>query len=433
MSTTGPSLSSLRRAPLLYRQEAGQSLIVWLVIALLQFATQIVLRHELKPGEFGIFNTALGVIGLMTLPLVAMNQAFTWYLAGNHPASESARLDALRAAMFLITETLTWLWAAVSLVSLFLILPLLSIIHFGLQLCILLNVLAGLGILVSAAICRQPGQGKGWTALLLGSIALRVLLCAGAAFWQPVASAALVALLLASVISLIPALRHIPVDWSPRFEALRALLDRDLLVYLSATFSVFLGIFLFINADRLVAQYWIGNPADNNVGFVYWTVFDDYQTAGLLGRALLWGTQPLLFIWFSQRSRLERTTSSSMTFFWIYLGALIAGVVFLFILKVPLSWICCGGNYADTASRIPIFCLAILPIGLLQAFGFFALASRRFQECFTLGGCGVAYAFLQYFEGREANIMPAYMFGGGMVAVMIMLFVGVVRWGRKQP
>jgi len=45
----------------------------------------------------------------------------------------------------------------------------------------------------------------------------------------------------------------------------------------------------------------------------------------------------------------------------------------------------------------------------------------------------VAYAFLQYLEGREANIMPAYMFGGGMVAVMIMLFVGVVRWGRKQP
>jgi hypothetical protein len=29
--------------------------------------------------------------------------------------------------------------------------------------------------------------------------------------------------------------------------------------------------------------------------------------------------------------------------------------------------------------------------------------------------------------------MPTYMFAGGLVVLMIVLFVGVVRWGRKQP
>jgi hypothetical protein len=29
--------------------------------------------------------------------------------------------------------------------------------------------------------------------------------------------------------------------------------------------------------------------------------------------------------------------------------------------------------------------------------------------------------------------MLAYMFGAALVALMIVLFVGVVRWGRKQP
>jgi hypothetical protein len=29
--------------------------------------------------------------------------------------------------------------------------------------------------------------------------------------------------------------------------------------------------------------------------------------------------------------------------------------------------------------------------------------------------------------------MPPYMFGGGLVSLMVVLFVGIVRWGRKQP
>jgi hypothetical protein len=72
----------------------------------------------------------------------------------------------------------------------------------------------------------------------------------------------------------------------------------------------------------------------------------------------------------------------------------------------------------------------MVPLGVLQALGIFVLASRRFVECHVFGGLGVAYALLLYLVGRQAQLMPAYMFGGGVLAIMVLLFVGIVRWGR---
>ena len=162
-------------------------------------------------------------------------------------------------------------------------------------------------------------------------------------------------------------------------------------------------------------------------------VFDGYQTAGLLARALLWGTQPLLWILFAQRSRLDRTTAASLAYFWIYLGALFGGAILLFLLGKPLCRLFCGDNLQSTWSLIPIFSLAMIPLGLLQAVGVFVLASRRYHECFVLGACSVGYTLLLYLAGRQPQLMVAYMFGGGLVILMAVLFVGVVRWGRKQP
>ena len=167
--------------------------------------------------------------------------------------------------------------------------------------------------------------------------------------------------------------------------------------------------------------------------YVDWPRFDAYQAAGLLGRAILWGTQPLLWIFFAQRSRLARTTAASLIFFWIYAGALLLGAILVACLAQPLSQLFCGDNFQSTAVFVPSFALAMIPLGLLQAMGFFALASRRYPECFVMGGCALGYVLLLFLVGRQPQLMPAYMFGGGLVSLMLLLFVGVVRWGRKQP
>jgi hypothetical protein len=425
-----------RRARLVYQMETGQPPIVWALVALLNFIAQIVFRRELAPGEFGTLNTALGVIGLMTMPLLAVNQAFTHHLA-RHPATgaagQNARIDSLRAAALTVTETFAWIWGCLCLLLVFLLLSPVDLPRFSLQLFTLMNVLIALGGLVGWAVCRGGDQLRLWAWLLAAAALARVLAGAGLAWQEPWAESGLAAFFLAGIITLAPALRSGETSAAMRLKAFRAVWDRDFLLCVGATFSVLLALFLFSSADRIVAQSWFGVATDNNMGLVNWPLFDAYQTAGLLGRALLWGTQPLLWILFAQRFRLDRTTPASLNFFWIHAGALLLGAILLGCLAQPLSQLFCGANFQSTALFVPSLAAAMVPLGLLQALGIFSLASRRYPECFVLGGCAVGYTLLLYLAGRQPQLMPAYMFGGGVVSLMAVLFVGVVRWGRKQP
>ncbi len=77
--------------------------------------------------------------------------------------------------------------------------------------------------------------------------------------------------------------------------------------------------------------------------------------------------------------------------------------------------------------------MALVPVGILQGLGFFSLASRRYLECFVLGGFGIGFAVVLYLFGYQPPLLLTYMFGGGTVSIAAVLFVGIVRWGRKQP
>ncbi len=429
----GKGIGIFRRALLIYQTETGEPPGLWALVALLNFIALIVLRRELAPGEFGTLNTALAAIGLMTVPVLALNQAFTNYLA-RHPApGQSARIDSLRDAALPVTGTFAWVWGALCIPLVFLLLWPLDLPRVSLRLFILVNVLAAVGGLMSRAVCRGGHQLRLWAWLLAGSALARVLAGAGLAWQEPWAESGLAAFLLAGVITLAPALRSGETSAAVRFKSCLAVCDRDFLLCAGSTFSVLLALFLFSSADRLVAQSCFGVITNNNLGLVNWPLFDAYHTAGLLGRALLWGTQPLLWILFAQRSRLDRTTPASLTFFWIYLGALLAGAMILGCLAQPLSRFFCGANFQSTAFFVPSFAAVMVPLGLLQALGVFSLASRRHPECFVLGACAAGYTLLLYYAGRQPQLMPAYMFGGGLVSLTVVLFVGIVRWGRKQP
>ena len=438
MNDTSPpiakGLNYLQRIQLFFERETGQSLRLWAAVALLNFAVQIIFRRELisAPGEFSSLNTILGVVGLMVVPVLALKLAFTFYLALDHPSERREYLEALRAAIPRVTQTIALIWGGIAMVILFVLLPLLNLPRFALGLFTLLIVLIALGSLVSESLCEYKNSLRSWGWLLFSAALTRLLLGAGFAWKEPVAEAGLVAFLIAGFITLTPVLRQPEIEMA-NMKEWRVMMNRDFLLYLGATLSVVLGLFLFSSADRIIAQSWFGRSDDNNLGYVHWTICDEYQTAGLLGRALLWGTQPLLLILFVQRSRLNRTTPASLKFFWIYLGVLWGGALLLALLGYPLSWLFCGTNSPGTYRIIPAFALAMSLLGLLQGLGAFALASRRYTECFVLGGSSLAYTLLLYFTGRQPVLMLTYMFGGGLVALLLMLFVGIVRWGRKQP
>jgi O-antigen/teichoic acid export membrane protein len=433
LATIAKEPGAFRRALLIYKTETGQPLGLWAFIALLNFIVQIVFRRELGPGEFGTLNTALGMIGLMTVPVLAVNLAFTHYLARRHADGQGTRIDSLRAAALPVTQTFAWIWGGVCLLLMILLAALLDLPRFSLELLTFANVLIALGGLVSLAVCQDRNQLRLWAWLLASSALARVLVGVGLAWQQPWAESALAAFLLAGFITLTPALDLRETGAAMRLKACQAAWDRDFLLCAAATFSVLLALFLFSSADRIVAQSWFGVATSSNMRYVDWPRFDAYQTAGLLGRGILWGTQPLLWILFAQRSRLVHTTAASLSYFWIYVGALLLGAILLGCLAQPLSRLFCGDDFQSTALFVPSFAASMVPLGLLQALGIFSLASRRYPECFVLGGCAVGYALLLYLVGRQPQLMPAYMFGGGVVSLMLVLLVGVVRWGRKQP
>ncbi len=423
-----------RRAQLFYREETGQPLMLWAFIALASFMTQILLRRELLPGEFGTLNTALGVIGLMAVPLLAVSQAFTWHLTRKHSPGQEERLAALRASALLVTETFAWVWGVISGLLLLSAVSVVQLPRLSLHLFTLLSVLIALGGILSGAICRSNGRLRLWGWLLAISAVARLFVSGGLAHSEPWAESGLAAFLIAGLITTAPALSQSEAGKSERMKALKTVaLDRVFLLDLGATFSVLLAIFLFSSADRIVAQSWFGTTTANDIGYVDWQIFDAYQTAGLLGRAILWGTQPLLLVLFVRRSQLDKTTRASLDWFWIYIGALVMGITFLDLFHAPLSWLFCGRDYFRTSHLVPGFAMTMIPLGLLQGLGMFSLASRRYPECFVLGGCSIAYLLLLFLVGRQPVLMPAYMFGGGLVALMLLLFVGIVRWGRKQP
>jgi hypothetical protein len=424
----GRGLGSVLGALWNYRRETGRSLAFWALLALLQAAAQIVFRENLLPGNFATLNTLLAAVALILVPAAALEHAFTHF----HPHQPTPeRLSTFREARLPLAQGFLAVWAVLSLAVLALVLEAVNVPRISLVLLALVSGLVALGGCFSAVYYRHRNRLWFWAALVLAAAIARLAFAFGLTVAEPYAEAVLAAGILAGFILLLPLLRQtrIPFAWRKARAAWR---DREFLVHLAATFSTLLGLFLFTNADRIVAQAWFGRPQGNNIGFVPWAQFDAYQTAGLLGRALVWGAQPILLVLLVRRAPQERTSPGVRQIFWLYSGVIVAGAILLHALADPLGHLFGWGEPEQTAAYLSGFALAMLPVGLLQGLGIFALASRRYPECFTLGGCGVVYALVLYFVGRP-QLLVSYVFGGSAVALFVVLFVGVVRWGRKQP
>jgi len=402
-----------------------------LALALLTVLTQIVLRRELAPGEFGTLNALLGLILVALVPLAAFSAVLRRELAAaQQPALHLPLL--LRAALA---------WGILCLVLLFAALSALQLPRSSLLYLTLTAVAAGL-----LAICGRPAAPARWCAVIgIGAATVRLVSGAWLAADWPVAESGLAAFLLAALLAGLPALRDQP-DPGPLAAAWKIL--RPALVPGLAAVSVALALVLFTNADRIAAQINLGTvPPDNaasfqpgniDLTFVDSPLFDDYQAAGLCMRGILWAFLPLLGLLYLQRAPLDRTTYASLRWFWIYLGALVLGVLVL-VFGAPVIHALFHPLYPDpekidrTSLLLPGFAGAFFILGLVQAVAVFALASRRYPECFLLAACSVVYTAFLFNAGRHAQVMLAVMAGAALMSLALVLLIGVVRYARSHP
>ncbi len=399
------------------------------ILALLTITTQVVLRRELFPGEFGTLNALLGIVLVLLVPFAIFSACLRRELeAARHAAWHPPLLN--RAALG---------WGMMCAVFLFMALPGLQLPRSSLQFFMLLVIAAGL-----LAICGRPITPVRWC-LIIGVTAavLRLVVSAWAAADWPMAESGLAAFLLAGLVAGLPALRD---QTAP--GALRGgwKILRPALLPTMAASSLGFALALFTNADRIAAQLTLGTADPDRVAnagsnadplvFVDYRLFDDYQAAGLVARGLLWALLPLLGLFYVQRARLPRTSYASLRWFWIYLGALLLGALCLVVGGPVANAV--FDSHRETSSGgpgalLPSFAGAFLVLGLVQAVGVFSLASKRHVECFLLAACSVGYTALLFNTGRHESLLTGVMAGGALISLALVLLVGVVRYARSHP
>jgi hypothetical protein len=391
-----------------------------LIGTLLNFASYVVLRRELAPGEFGAVNSVLGLVEVLAMPLLALP------LISRHPLLPPEETARWRAEEPTVMRLATIGWGGVAFVLLFSLLPFLSLPRVSLQMAAFLAVEVAIAAKLGGRLCHATHRAGLLVGLGLAGATVRLTASAIGAHAYPVAEMGVGSFALGGALMAIPALQD--YEFPPVGAEGWALLRRLLLPIL-ATVSVILAIVLFSNAHRIVAQPAFGAPDPANFGFVDLARFDDFQAAGILAKGVLACALLPLTVFGLRRAALPRTTRASLRLFWVFLGMLVAGVVLL-VAAAPLANSIFTGN---PAQFLPGFAAAVLMLGLLQGAGVFALASRRWVECFVFGACGIAYTFFLFFAGHQPQLMTTCMFGGALISLMLVLGVGVIRYARSHP
>jgi hypothetical protein len=405
----------------------------WIIAVLLGLGAQVTFylrlaRFDSSVGQFGLANAVLGAIGLLAMPVLALHLAFRLTLAQR--SLPDVTLRTLREAHPIVVENSAWIWGALCFPLVLLPWPLPSLPSFSLHLFELMNVFMLLGSIVALAACQERGRGKLWVVLSIAAAATRLAVGAGLVTLEPNAEAVLASSVVAGFITLSPALSSRPLSLLARLRASAVLLDSDFRRFTFATLSTALGVYLFTSADRIVGAQWFNVVAVNTSApnLQLRQDLDHYQVAGWFVRAILWGAQPLLWLLYRERVGLTKSTARSIRHFWSYLGTVVAGLLLLVLFSRP------GGPLAAiTGTFAPAFALIAVLLALLQGLGLFCLASRCDVECHVFAACSILYGIFLAGFGHRPDILLSDMFGGALISLMVLLLVGVVRWGRRQP
>jgi O-antigen/teichoic acid export membrane protein len=430
--------SSKKHTPF-YFQEALIFSALSFVGTFLTFLTQAVFSRTLATGEFGTLSSALGLVLLLGVPLSAINQTLIHHLARFHAADqhdETERMHLLTSAILKITALATGVAALIVIVIFprvfFPFRPLL-------QGAVLLTALTVLASSLSGALCLGLSRFRLWGSLIIAAALLRFLLAITLTSRYPRAEMALAITAVAGLVT------SAPICWRKyrdrtKVNAGSILAQKDFLIYMAASFSVMLALFLFTSGDQIVAQYCFGPKASGHDPSAA-SLFDSYQAAGLLGRALLWGTAPILAVMFTHVSREPFLSPQPNTpvllaagekgphrrkalqLLFLYSGTLIAAAVLLQVLRETLTSWFLGHASAPVADLILRFIIAMIPLGMLQAVGILCLATKAFADCLVIGVGAVVYIILLKFLGNSPENMLHSMFygGGGLILIMALL------------
>lgn len=392
------------------------------VAGLGNFVFQAIIGHQLKAsGEYGLVNTTLGYVGLLSLPLAIATTAITHYIARFNYHGDDARLQGLLAGCrtFLFRLTL-----AGSVLALVLAKPLSDFLHYrpGLTFAALVCVLAGLWGGLATALCQGLSWFKRLALIGLLGVGLRLSFGGLVAVQFPAAEWAVLASAVAALANLI--LLYWRKDLVRPAEPASPW-DREFVEFLIVSAAFVGGGYCFTQGDLLVAQRFFSGPD-----------LDAYTSAGIFARALPMTVGPLLIVLFTHRSTAHTggALREQLKLIGLYAAGLICGLIGLLLMKTfCLKMI--GRNTPEAAAMVGPLATTMVAVGLLQALGMWALASRWVKISLLYGALGLAYWLALFAFGKSPNellfVMPPA--AGTAFVVLFVMWLGAMRVSKSQP
>lgn len=377
------------------------------LVGLGNFAFQAIIGRQLKEsGEYGLVNTTLGYVGLLGLPLLIATTAITHYIARYDFHGDDARLQGLLAGCrkFLFRLTI-----AGSLLAILLAKPLSDFLHFrpGLTFAALACVLAGLWGGLATALCQGLSWFKRLALIGLLGVGIRLAFAGGVVAQFPAAEWAVLATGVAVLANLI--LLYWKKDLVRPAEPVSPW-DRDFVQFLIVSAAFVGGGYCFTQGDLLVAQRFFSKPE-----------LDNYSSAGVFARALPMTVAPLLTVLFTHRSKTHTGDAlrDQLRLIGLYAVGLICGLIGLLMLRTFCLQII-GRNTPEAAGMVGQLAMTMVSVGLLQALGMWALASRWVKIALLYGGLGLSYWITLFCLGKSpSGLLQVMPFASGMAFVIL--------------
>jgi O-antigen/teichoic acid export membrane protein len=399
----------------------------WLMIAAtasgaLMYLVHPIVARALPKGEYGVFTTLLQLISLMGIPAVGLQPV----IAQQAAAAITDEQHRLVASEFRgIWRAIFFIWLAMAAVAAIFWHQALAGLKIENSAALAMTMVIGLAAMWMPLILgilqgRQDFFWLGWTNILqgigrFGLVCLIVLLLHG---W---AAGAMAAVLLGMVAGGVAGLWQIRNIW--KIVPARVAWWNWLRRVVPLTFGLGAATFM-LSADMIFTQNYF--PREQT-GF--------YAAAGMVGRALIFFTQPLTLVMFPKLARSAATGEKSNALL-LALGATIfagsvAAIGCTLFPSLPLL-VVGGKSYLVVAPLVPWFAWCMLPLTFSNVLISSLMARSRFAAVPWLVLVAVGYGVALSAVGRHAGSLPDTQAGLRMMiqtlGVFNLLLFAVCAW-----
>lgn len=395
---------------------------------LLMYAVHSVVSREIPKGEYGVFTTLLQVVALMGIPAVGLQPVIAQQQAA---AITDAQHRVVASEFRAVWRAVFFIWLAMAAITGVFWNQTLTSLKIGNPAALVVTVIIGLVAMWMPLVMgmlqgRQNFLWLGWTNIFngigrFGLVCLIVLVFYG---WAAGAMSAVFCGMLAVIviggwqIRDVWKIQTVPVEWK---NWLRRVIPLTLGLG-AATFM--------LSADMIFTQKFF--PREQT-GF--------YAAAGMIGRALVFFTQPLTLVMFPKLARSvamgEKSNALGLALGTTLLAGVAAAIACTLFPWLPLL-IVNGKSFLVAAPLVTWFAWCMLPLTLANVLIYALLARGRFAVVPWLVlvaiGYGVALGVVGQHAGNLADTQAGLRMMIQTLGVFSTLLLGVCAWfSFKSP